>query len=100
MVSNFMDTVFEDLKNGLYFFLHIWNGWAHNFQFLGAAKTLQIDADPTTRMRAAEQVLFKILEELFQLADHDLDRCDSRTLALIMSVATVLKVCLLIVASI
>ncbi|KAI6177629.1 hypothetical protein M3Y97_00928700 [Aphelenchoides bicaudatus] len=60
----------------------------------GAVKALQVDADPLTRMRAAEQILIKIIEELFQLADNDLDRCDARTLALIMSVATVLKILL------
>lgn len=54
------------------------------------------EADSNTRVRIAEQVLFKILEELFQLADNDLEKSDSRTLALIMSVATVVKVSALI----
>lgn len=57
---------------------------------IGTSKIL--DSDQTTRIRIAEQVLFKILEELFQVADNDLDKCDARTLALIMSVATIIKV--------
>jgi hypothetical protein len=55
-------------------------------------KTDTIQGDQATKHRIAEQVLMKLLDELFQLADNDLEKCDARTLALIMSIATVLKV--------
>lgn len=63
-----------------------------NLSILGTAKLVNVEVDLPTRLRIAEQVLFKILEELFQLADNDLEKCDSRTSALIMSVASIIKV--------
>ncbi|KAI6235154.1 hypothetical protein M3Y95_00021200 [Aphelenchoides besseyi] len=63
---------------------------------LGAlsSKVDLIESNQTTRHRIAEQILFKLIEELFHLADNDLEKCDAHTLALIMSIATVLKVLL------
>ena len=48
--------------------------------------------DHATEHRVSEQMLIKTLETLYNSTNGDLDNCEARILALIMSIATIIKV--------
>ena len=64
---------------------------AHILGQAGPRKELP-ENDQHARLRVAEGVLMKLLDELLALADHDFEKSDAHTLALIQSIGTIVKV--------
>ncbi|KAI1707836.1 regulator of G protein signaling-like domain-containing protein [Ditylenchus destructor] len=67
-----------------------WTGTGVNAELLANLEK----ADHLTELRISERILYQILESLMHLCNGDLENCEPRTLALIMAIASVIKVVL------